>query len=88
MDRLFAHLNAVAPFRIYLTGCVTPLGEGEIAQESFLKSYRSYSDALRKGELPDMSEYRTLSAIFTLSPIFYPPESGRQPAAAASGGNR
>lgn len=66
MEKLFAHLQ---PFQIFLTGTVTPLGQGEISSHAFLQGYRSYVDAIRSGQIPDMAHYRALfSTVFTLSP--------------------
>lgn len=70
METLFTHLNsALGTFHIYLTGVVTPMGEGEVAQGDFLAGYRRYSTALQSGQLPGEGEYRALfSSVFSLSP--------------------
>lgn len=68
METLFAHLNStLGTVHIYLTGVVTPEGQGEVPQDKFLQAYQSYSNALKQGLLPETD--RTLfSSVLSLSP--------------------
>lgn len=68
METLFAHLNtSVGPIHIYRTGTVTPVGEGEVSQGTFLETYQTYANALKQGLMPQTD--RTLfSSVLSLSP--------------------
>lgn len=55
MVNLFEALGSV---KLYMTGCVTPEGGGELFLHDFFDYYHSYICALREGRKPDLSEYR------------------------------
>lgn len=68
MEGLFEHLHSsLGPVHIYLTGAVTPLGEGEVPQEKFLKAYQAYADSLKEGLMPEIDR-ALFSAALSLSP--------------------
>lgn len=61
-------LDKLGDFSIYLTGCVTKKGEGSLSKSEFLNDYACYIEALKRGELPDSSQYRLpFSSVFTAS---------------------
>lgn len=68
MEQLFQEIVAqVGPFQIFLTGRVVPEGQGEV--HNFLSVYRTYTEALKQGQLPNEEEFRPLfSTVWTLTP--------------------
>lgn len=55
MAHLFDTLDA---FKLYMAGCVTPIGEGELSRRRFLDLYHEYISALREGRRPDINRFR------------------------------
>lgn len=72
--------NTLGAFHIYLTSGVLTEGEGEVSHEAFLECYKTYVNALQKGQLPEESHYRQLfSAVFsTSSEALYSVDVGNQ----------
>lgn len=65
MESLFAELG---DFLIYRVGAITKIGEEAVAHAEFLSDYRDYVEALKQGELPDMSRFRRVFAnVLTVS---------------------
>lgn len=61
-------MNALPPFYIFLTSCVTKRSKGYISQEEFLDTYNEYITTLQQGMLPDETQYRHFfSSIFTVT---------------------
>ncbi len=56
---LKALFDAIGPFEIFLAGAIVPSGQGLVPQDEFLKIYANYIDALKKGQLPDESAYKS-----------------------------
>lgn len=62
-------LDELGDFGIYLAGTLTRVGEGMISKADFLQAYSVYSEALKKGQIPEESFYRPLfSSVFSASP--------------------
>lgn len=62
-------LTALGDFEIYIPGSVLPRGHGHITRKQFLKSYESYIEALKEGNIPQESSFRqSLSAFFSRDP--------------------
>lgn len=68
-DEMQDLFNALGPFQIFMTSCVTKREEGRLSHDEFLASYRSYIAILQKGELPDDISFRHIfSSVFTVTP--------------------
>ncbi len=63
--------HTLGDFKIYVTGTITPRGEGSIGHAKFLEAYKSYVEDLKNRRIPDEGVYRHLfSSVFTISPEF------------------
>lgn len=66
MAKLLDHLGSPL---LFLTGCVCKKGETEVSKIAFLEAYGRYIDFLKKGILPEESEFRQLfSVVLTVTP--------------------
>lgn len=66
IQALFTELGE---FSIYLTGSITPRGEGVVSKDYFLSVYKNYIEALKHRRLPEESEYKAIfSSVISISP--------------------
>ncbi len=65
LQNLFHFLGS---FEIYLTGTITPQGEGLVSHSKFLEVYNTYVENLKQGKQLETAEVKQMfSAIFTVS---------------------
>lgn len=68
MTELF---QALGDFKIYRIGAIIDSNETEFAREKFLETYSHYISELKKGKVPEESDYRSaFTSVITVSPDF------------------
>jgi hypothetical protein len=66
MEGLFKHMGE---FSIVKVGAIVSLDEAIVSSDTFLKEYQGYTEALMKGELPDILAFRRLFSVVITSSL-------------------
>ena len=78
---LSALFEAIQPLEIFLAGTIVPSGQGLVTHAEFLKIYSDYIAALKQGQLPDESSFKSyFSGVLTRTreALFAIPVSGNR----------